>query len=245
MESPPNPAPGTRGRGGLIIGVVVLALALVVTGVVALLGGDGDGETPIGGGQPTEGGAETSLVPRELEIPEDHLGVRSLGALTPIPQDGWHHYTGPGSDELLAEDAHAMRVSHGNNWISYFMVGRLGEFALDADPEDLRSTATEIVDTWVFDYPYSGTTGLARSEPELTDTVVDSYPAVLLETRVSWDSLESSPDDYEDVALLLVDPGNGGIFLGVAAVPESGTQRFEPAVEALLATTFRHNTYKP
>ncbi|WP_199034551.1 hypothetical protein [Glycomyces salinus] len=244
MESPPNPAPGTRGRGGLIIGAVVLVLALAVTGAVALLGGDG-GDTPIGGDEPVEGGVETSLVPQELEIPDGYLGVRSLGALTPIPQDGWHAYAGPGSDELLAEDAHAMSVSHGNNWISYFMVGRLGEFALNADPEDLRSTATEIVDTWVFDYPYSGTTGLTRSEPELTDLVVDTHPAVLLETRVSWDSLDSSPDEYEDLALLLVNPGDDGIFLGVAAVPESGTQRFEPAVEALLDTTFQHNTYKP
>ena len=244
MESPPSSAPDHRGRSGLIVGAAVLALALAVTGLVAFLGSGGESRPPAAD-RPAAGGAETSAPPQELEIPDGYLGVRSLGALTPIPQDGWHDYTGPGSDELLAEDAHAMSVPHGGNWISYLMVGRLGEFALDADPEDLRTTASEIVDTWVFDYPYSGSTGLTRSEPELTDTVVDSFPAVLLETRVSWDAIDSSPDDFEDVALLLVDPGEGGIFLGVAAVPESGTQRYEPAVEALLETTFQHNTYKP
>lgn len=244
MDSPANPTPVQRGRGGLIVGAGVLVLALAITGVVALFtgGGPSGGDEPLGadGGDP-----QTSLPLQELEIPDGYLGVRSLGALTPIPQDGWHEHRGPGADELLAEDAHALQVSHGDNWISYLMVGRLGEFALNADPEDLRSTATEIVDTWVFDYPYSGTTGLTRSEPELTDTVVDAYPAVLLETRVSWDTLESSPDAYEDLALLLVNSGDGGIFLGVAAVPESGTQRFEPAVDALLETTFQHNTFVP
>ncbi|GAB3219073.1 hypothetical protein GCM10027447_00990 [Glycomyces halotolerans] len=228
---------------------VVAVMVLVVAGLVALLGDDG--ETP---GGPTGpeceageacGAHEPSLEPEAMEIPDGHLGVRSLGALTPIPDDGWFDYRGPGADELLAEDAHAVSVSHTDTWISYMMVGRLGEFGLNADPEDLHGTATEIIDTWVFDYPYSSATNVARSEPVLTDTVVDSHPAVLLETRVTWDSLENSPDTYEDVALLLVDPGDDGIFLGVAAVPESGSHRFEPAVEALLATTFQHNKYLP
>ncbi|WP_100449090.1 hypothetical protein [Glycomyces xiaoerkulensis] len=245
---PAEPPPDAGGRGGLVAIVVVAALALVAAGLAALFtgGGDSGGEAADDcRGAECGAGPSQGLEPQEMEIPDDRLGVRSLGALTPVPPDGWTQYRGPGADELLAEDAHALSVSHTDTWISYMMVGRLGEFALEADPEDLHGTATEIVDTWVFDYPYSSATGVARSEPELTDTVVDSHPAVLLETRVTWDSLENSPDTYEDVALLLVDPGQDGIFLGVAAVPESGTQRFEPAVEALLATTFRHNTFLP
>jgi len=228
---------------------LVAVLALVVVGLVAVLGDGGDG--PEGPGAETCEGpgcgpsGQATPGPRTMEIPEGYLGVASLGALTPDPGSPWAPYAGPGADELLAEDAHALEVRHTSTWISYFMVGRLGEFGLVSDPEDLRRTAAEIVDTWVFDYPYSGTTGLARSEPVLTETRVDSHPAVLLETRVTWETLDSSPDMYEDVALLLVDPGEGGIFLGVAAVPESGAAAYEGAVDALMRTTFRHNTYLP
>lgn len=245
----PEPQRPGRSRSGLLaIAAIVVALALGITAMVALSGGDDAAPEASGeceAGQDCGAGEQPSLEPREMEIPDGHMGVRSLGALTPIPEEGWSPYAGPGADELLAEDAHAVFVSHTDRWISYLMVGRLGEFGLEAEPEDLSATATEIVETWVFDYPYSGTTGLAMSDPVLTDTTVDSQPAVLLETRVTWDSLDSSPDTYEDVALLLVDPGEGGIFLGVAAVPESGTHRFERAVDALMATTFQHNTYVP
>ncbi|HEU5126913.1 MAG TPA: hypothetical protein VFU12_02900 [Glycomyces sp.] len=243
------PGPGGAGRGGLVALAVVAVLVLVVAGLVAVLGGGGGGGSPEGPAAEDCAGAgcggPTAPGPQSMEIPEGYLGVASLGALTPDPGPPWTPYAGPGADELLAEDAHALEVRHTSTWISYFMVGRLGEFGLVSDPEDLRLTAAEIVDTWVFDYPYSGTTGLARSEPVLTDTRVDSHPAVLLETRVTWDSLDSSPDGYEDVALLLVDPGEDGIFLGVAAVPESGAGAYAGAVDALMQTTFRHGTYLP
>ncbi|WP_026928970.1 hypothetical protein [Glycomyces tenuis] len=246
-EAPAEAAPGGGGRAGLIVIAVVAVLALAVTGLVAVLGGDGGSPEGPGGEECVGCGPEqgTSPSPQAMEIPEGYLGVASLGALTPAPGQPWVEYAGPGADELLAEDAHAMEIQHTATWISYLMVGRLGEFGLVADPENLRQTAVEIVDTWVFDYPYSGTTGLERSEPVLTETRVDSHPAVLLETRVTWDTLDSSPDTYEDVALLLVDPGEDGIFLGVAAVPESGTANYAGAVDALMRTTFQHNTYLP
>lgn len=245
-QVPGRERPG--GRGGLVAVALVAVLAVVVVGLVAVLGDDGGPEAP--GAEACEGpgcgpAGQGTPGPRTMEIPEGYLAVVSLGALTPDPGSPWTPYAGPGADELLAEDAHALEIRHTSTWISYFMVGRLGEFGLVSDPEDLRRTAAEIVDTWVFDYPYSGTTGLARSEPVLTDTRVDSHPAVLLETRVTWETLGSSPDMYEDVALLLVDPGEDGIFLGVAAVPESGTAAYEGAVDALMRTTFRHNTYLP
>lgn len=241
------PRGGAGGRGGLVALAVVAVLVLVAVGLVAALG-DGGGSPEGPAAEDCEGagcGGQGTPGPRTMEIPEGYLGVVSLGALTPDPGPPWTPYAGPGADELLAEDAHALEVRHTSTWISYFMVGRLGEFGLVSDPEDLRRTAAEIVDTWVFDYPYSGTTGLARSEPVLTDTRVDSHPAVLLETRVTWDTLDSSPDMYEDLALLLVDPGEDGIFLGVAAVPESGSAAYAGAVDALMQTTFRHNTYLP
>ncbi|MCH7231978.1 hypothetical protein L0U85_14100 [Glycomyces sp. L485] len=239
------PAPPRGPRTGLIVAAVVAALAVAVTGLVAVLGGGGP---PVPESSRCEGadcGQTETEGPRAMEIPEGHLGVVSLGALTPHPGTPWSDYAGPGADELLADDAHALAIRHTDRWISYFMVGRLGEFGLIAEPENLRRAAVEIVDTWVFDYPYSGTTGLEMSDPKLTETVVDSQPAVLLETRVTWDTLDSSPDAFEDLALLLVDPGEGGIFLGVAAVPESGTAHYEAAVDALMRTTFRHNTYLP
>ncbi|WP_026922733.1 hypothetical protein [Glycomyces arizonensis] len=239
---------GTPGRGALVAIAVVAVLALAVAGLVAVLGDGGSPEGPAAEGcEGADCGPETATSPgpQTMEIPDGYLGVASLGALTPAPGPPWAPYAGPGADELLAEDAHALEIQHTATWISYLMVGRLGEFGLVADPENLREAAAEIVDTWVFDYPYSGTTGLERSEPVLTDTRVDSHPAVLLETRVTWDTLDASPDMYEDVALLLVDPGEEGIFLGVAAVPESGTAHYAGAVDALMQTTFRHNTYLP
>lgn len=245
-QAPPETPPGgSPGRGGLVVLAAVAALIMVVVGLVAVFDGGGSPEDADEGCVGCGPEQQASPSPHAMEIPDGYLGVASLGALTPAPGPPWTEYVGPGAEELLAEDAHAMNIQHTATWISYLMVGRLGEFALVADPENLSETAAEIVDTWVFDYPYSGTTGLERSEPVLTETRVDSHPAVLLETRVAWDTLDSSPDTYEDVALLLVDPGEGGIFLGVAAVPESGTANYEGAVDALMRTTFRHNTYLP
>ncbi|GAB3646216.1 hypothetical protein [Glycomyces tarimensis] len=249
-EPPPDPATkpgGPGGRAGLIAIAVVAVVVLAIVGIVAVLGdgGGAPGEEPAASCEGDDCGPAGTQGPQTMEIPEGYLGVVSLGALTPDPGTPWSLYSGPGADELLAEDAHALKIQHTDTWISYLMVGRLGEFGLVSDPENLSRTAAEIVDTWVFDYPYAGTTGLERSEPVLTETVVDSHPAVLLETRVTWDTLDSSPDAYEDVALLLVDPGDDGIFLGVAAVPESGTAQYEEAVDALMRTTFQHNTYLP
>lgn len=255
-SEPPRERPAVRPdgpgpRGGLIVIAVVAVLAVAAAGLVAAFSGSGGGSSERPAAEGCEGigcggpDADATAGPRTLEIPEGHLGVASLGALTPAPGSPWSPYVGPGSDELLADDAHALEIRHTTTWISYFMVGRLGEFGLVSDPEHLPQTAVEIVDTWVFDYPYRGTTGLERSEPALTETRVDGHPAVLLETRVTWDTLDSSPDMYEDLALLLVDPGEGGIFLGVAAVPESGEAQYEAAVDSLMRTTFRHNTYLP
>jgi hypothetical protein len=120
----------------------------------------------------------------------------------------------------------------------------MAEFGLEADPDDLHATASELVTTWAYGDAFSPATGVDVSEPITRDTVVDGRPGVFMEARVAWDHLVTSSDSYEDVAMVFVHT-DSGMFLGIASIPESGSAYYDDAVAALLATTFQHSNYLP
>ncbi|WP_025273633.1 hypothetical protein [Haloglycomyces albus] len=175
----------------------------------------------------------------DFEIPDDHLGVASIGALTPRPKGPWTNDRGPGATDEFSTDSHSVRVQHTGNWISYFSVGQFSQFSLDADIADIEEAADTALETWTHGNPFACTVNPQYSPIDVTYSRVDGYPAALATTTISWDDGgDCTEDDYEDVALLLVELEDDAVFSGMASIPESGTEHYDAAVDALLQTTF-------
>ncbi len=246
----PPPVQPTSKSGASTVILIVIVLVLMIGGGAAgyfLLSGDDEGTTTAddsttGEEDPTtEGGEEPTEDDGEDPPPStDGLVVSSLGANTPIPASGdWQPLLGPGGSGRIGEDANGYSVDHGNDWISYMEVGVASGVVMDYDPADLVASGDDAMDYWTVDSgAFSSTEETRVSTTEFTQTEVDGLPAVLAEARVSWNASSSTEDEYEDVAILLVDVDGVNGFIGIASVPESGTDFYQATVDALLATTF-------
>lgn len=248
---PPPVQPTSKGGAGTAI-LIVIVLVLMVGGGVAgylLLGGDDEGTTTAGDEttteasdeeEPTEGGGEEPTEDGDAPPATDGLTVASLGAATPFPASGdWQPNLGPGGLGRLSDDAQGAAVDHGDGWISYMEVGVVTAVYMEYDPADLVTSAETAMEYWtVSSGAFESTEDTRVTATEFTNTEVDGRPAVLAEARVSWSASDSTTDLYEDVAIVLVDADGVNGFLGIASVPESGTDDYQAAVDALLATTF-------
>lgn len=247
---PPPVQPTSKNGPGTAI-LIVLVLVLMIGGGTAgylLLSGNDEGATTAGDDSTTseeeptsEGGEEPTEGEGEEPPPSgDGLVVASLGASTPVPASGdWQPALGPGTSGRIGEDANGYSVDHDNNWISYMEVGVASGVVMDYDPADLVASAEDAMGYWTVDSgAFASTEDTRVTATEFTQTEVDGLPAVLAEARVSWSTSGSTADEYEDVAIVLVDVDGVNGFIGIASVPESGTDFFQATVDALLATTF-------
>jgi hypothetical protein len=246
---PPPVQPTGKGGAGTAVLIIVVLILMAGGGFAGyLLLGD-DEETDTAGDETT-----TSESTEEDSDDEDGgdggdggeaplgegLTVSSLGAVTPLPGDPWEFYNGPGGSGQLSTDSHSYYIPHTSSWISYLEVGVLDSSYFPYDPADLTGSANTAMDAWTTSSAFGTTEGLQISETTLTETEVDGRPAALAETTISWTSSSSTSDLYEDVAILLVDVDGVNGFVGMASVPESGTDSRQAAIDALLATTFEN-----
>ncbi|THV24356.1 hypothetical protein [Glycomyces paridis] len=244
---PPPVQPRTGGSGTTIL-VIVVVLLMAVGGVAGyfLLGGEKD-EGSLGAGEDAttqttapeddEDGGESG---EEEEAPApsgEGLTVASLGAVTPLPSEEWLPYAGPGTSDGLLLDAHISIIQHTDVWISYFGVGVFSSLEAPYDPADLNATAEGAAAYWL-DGAFGSVTDYQQGEITYTEVEVDGRPGVLAEWRNSWAESSSTPDLYEDTAILVVDVDGVNGFIGVASVSESATDEYAPAVDAILATVF-------
>lgn len=251
---PPPVQPTRKGGAGTAVLIIVTLVLMVGAGVAGyLILGDDDEATTTAGDDTTsetteetpdegtdENGEEDAPPPPEPDT--DALTVASLGAVTPNPGASWEFYDGPGANGNLSTDAHAYYIRHTDSWISYLEVGMVNSAYLAYDPADLRGSADGAMDTWTSGFAFGSTEDLEVAATTLTDVEVDGRPGVLAETTVSWTSSEHTPDLYEDIAILMVDVDGVNGFIGLASVPESGTEARQAAIDALLATTFEGET---
>ncbi|GAB3647797.1 flagellar basal body-associated FliL family protein [Glycomyces tarimensis] len=245
---PPPVQPVSKGGSGTAILIVVVLILMIGGGVAGylLLGGDDEGTTTAGEettseaeADPSDGGEEPTEEGGEEPVPDgDALTVESLGAVTPLPGDPWEPYAGPGAVGNVSTDTHALVIQHTESWISYMEVGLFDGAVTAYDPADLQGSAEGLMNHWAEGFAFGSVEGLEVSETEFTDVEVDGRPAVLAESTVSWTSSDSTEDGYEDIAFLVVDVDGVNGFIGLASVPESGTEHRQAAVDALLATTF-------
>ncbi|WP_026923372.1 hypothetical protein [Glycomyces arizonensis] len=253
---PPPVQSTSKGSAGTAVLIVVVLILMIGGGVAGylLLGGDDDKGTTTADEETTSEATEESTG-EDGESPDDDSGeteapapggdaltVDSLGATTPNPGDPWEFYSGPGTAGKISDDAHAYCIYHTDNWISYMEVGVVNSAYTPYDPADLQGSAGGAMDAWTSGFAFGSTEGLAVSETTFTDTEVDGRPAVLAEATVSWTSSPNSEDLYEDVAVVMVDVDGVNGFIGLASVPESGTDSRQAAIDALLATTFEGET---
>jgi hypothetical protein len=168
--------------------------------------------------------------------------VESLGAVTPAPGEPWMYYAGPAVQGRASDDSSAHFIPHTDDWISYMEVGLATGVYAPYDPADLGGSAVAALEAWTGGGAFSSADGVEMSEPTVTETEVDGLPAVMAEMTVSWSSITSTSDTYEDVTVVLVDVDGVTGFIGLMSVPESGTDAKQAAVDALLATTFGSET---
>ncbi|MFC4336096.1 hypothetical protein [Salininema proteolyticum] len=174
-----------------------------------------------------------------FEIPQGYLGVETLGALTPRPEGPWIDYLPAGSKDNFSTDTQAINLQHTGNWISYVSVGQYSQLSLEADTDDIEDAADKALSAWTYGSSFECTKGAEYSPVEVTYTRVDGFPAALATTKITWDDGGScTTDTFEDVALLLVELEDGEVFAGTASIPESGTEYYDAALDALLQTTF-------
>jgi hypothetical protein len=243
---PPVQATAKSSSGGIVL-VVVVVLLMIAGGVAGyLLLGDRDSGTTTAGGDSTTspaGDDETSedddSDDDDVEVPADSLVVDALGGVTPMPEGAWDHRDGPGAQEQFATDAHSVWISHTETWGSLFYVGRLNAVDIVYNSSDLPGTATDVVTAWASHFE-GYTEGLKLSDVTTAEHTVDGRPAVLAEATVSWDEVQSiTEDEYERIAVLIIDVDGANAFVGVASIAESGDDDYGSAVDALLATTFQ------
>ena len=244
---PPPVPPRSRGGSGMVVLIVVVLIVMIGGGVAGflLLGGDDEGTTTAGDDATSQSDDEPSSETSDDETVEpppadEVLVVSSLGANTPVPASGdWQPYRDPGSTGNISEDASSYYIDHGNNWMSYIEVGVASAMVMTYDPADLMASADQAIAYWTVDSGAFGSTEYTRVSPtEYIQTEVGGLPAVLAETRVSWNTSSNTEDGFEDVAILLVDVDGVNGFIGLASVSESGADSYQAAVDALLATTF-------
>ncbi|THV43433.1 hypothetical protein [Glycomyces buryatensis] len=245
---PPVQAQSKGGKGTLLlVGIVVVLMAAGAIGGYFLLGDPEQGTTTAGEDSTSQAepdqdgeGEEPTGEDEQAEPPPsdgENLTVGSLGALTPIPGDEWELYLEAGSAADPMGDAEAYALQHTDDWISFFGVGVYSSAYAVYDPADLETSAIEAMSVWA-STSFTGATGYEAGDATLTETEVDGHPAMLVEMRNSWESVEGVDDSYEDTAILVVDVDGVNGFIGVASVAESGTDSYDAAVEALLATVF-------
>jgi len=243
---PPPVQPTSKGGAGTAVLIVVVLILMAGGGFAGylLLGGDEDttASEEATTGESTEEDSDEEDEDDGVAPLGEGLTVSSLGAVTPLPGDPWEFYSGPGGTGRLSTDSHSYYIPHTSSWISYLEVGVLDSSYFPYDPADLPGSAGAAMDAWAVSSAFGSTEGLQIGETTLTETEVDGRPAALAETTVSWTSSPSTPDLYEDIAILLVDVDGVNGFVGLASVPESGTDARQAAIDALLATTFEGET---
>ncbi|WP_112137988.1 flagellar basal body-associated FliL family protein [Glycomyces dulcitolivorans] len=253
---PPPVQATTKGGGGtalLVIGVVLLMALGAVGGYFWLGGGDPD-EGELAGGQddsstsqesdPGDDGGETGEEEPEEEAPlpsGTSLTVTSIGSLTPIPAGEWQPYYGPGVANEPLTDSEGYAFYHTEEWISFFGVGLFSGANAQFDPADLRASAASAADVWLTG-SFSSVEGYQMGEIAYQDVTVDGKTGVLATWRNSWTSTPGSTDTFEDTAILVVDVDGVNGFLGIASIAQSGTDSYQSAVDALLATDFDAET---
>ncbi|RRR96080.1 DUF3824 domain-containing protein [Glycomyces terrestris] len=252
---PPPVQATTKGGGGtalLIIGVVLL-MALGAVGGYFWLGGDRE-EGELSGAEddtstsqesdPGDGGGSTGEEEPEEEAPGPSgtgLSVTSLGSVTPIPAGEWAPYYGPGESNEPMTDSEGYALHHTEEWISFFGVGLYSGAVAQYDPTDLRTSAASAAEVWLTG-AFGSVQGYTMGEIAYQDVEVDGKTGVLATWRNSWTSTQGSTDTFEDTAMLVVDVDGVNGFLGIASIAQSGTDSYQSAVDALLATDFDAET---
>lgn len=177
--------------------------------------------------------------PDDFEIPDGHLGVASLGALTAEPGTPFSWYAGPGSRNPVASDVHAYSYAVNDAWIAYVAVGKLSSGAVDYDPEDIEQSAEDVVDARINGGAFSSVEGMESSLVSTNKLVIGGRTGALTSSVVTWETSGSSDDSYEVVYLLLVDV-EGEAWVGLASIPESADEYADAATLALVDTTFAY-----
>ncbi|MFB9658986.1 hypothetical protein ACFQS3_12900 [Glycomyces mayteni] len=253
---PPPVQATTRGGGGtalLVIGVVLL-MALGAVGGYFWLGGGDEGDDDTAGGQdpgtsqesaPDDGGESGDEEGTGEEAPGPTgtaLLVASIGAVTPLPASGdWQPYYGPGVAYEPMTDSEAYVLQHTDTWISFLGTGLFSGAVAQYDPADLNASAANAAEVWL-DGAFSTVVGYEMSEIAYQDVEVDGKAGVLATWKNSWTSTDASTDTFEDTAILVVDVDGVNGFLGIASIAQSGTDSYQAAVDALLATDFDAET---
>ncbi len=253
---PPPVQATTKGGGGtalLVIGVVLL-MALGAVGGYFWLGGKGGDEGDLAGAQdpttseesaPDDGGESGDEEPTGEEAPGPSgtgLSVASIGAVTPLPASGdWLPYYGPGVAYEPMTDSEAYVLQHTETWISFLGTGLFSGAVAQYDPANLEASAANAAEVWL-DGAFSTVVGYEMSEIVYQDVEVDGKPGVLATWKNSWTSTDASTDTFEDTAILVVDVDGVNGFLGIASIAQSGTDSYQAAVDALLATDFDAET---
>jgi hypothetical protein len=210
---PPAPAPwqeeepsGNGARSGWVVGVALLAVAVLLGGWLLLGGGDDDAPSasgsssstvPLPPGQPP---SASTFPPGTVQIIDDAAGISY-----PYLGNGWSEWALWDQFETTETAGQYFTTQEltpdGTTFISQCSSGPLGEGFGWAGPASLASTTAGVADSVRANYyPGPNERQVLRDEPR----TVDGHAAHLYEFSLSWD-VPGYDASGERAALLLID----------------------------------------
>jgi hypothetical protein len=176
--------------------------------------------------------------PDEFAIPAGYMGVRTVGALTRVP-DGFVEFAGPADATTIAVDAHVYHHQTQDGWHSVVFVGVLDANGVLYDPDDLEGTAEAALDAWANSSAFSSVSGLTVTPVDTALIPIDGKTGALTSALLTWDDAANTADESEAVQLLLVGIDRTTAWVGVVSVTDSHfDSHYEAGAFALINTTF-------
>ncbi|QSB05189.1 hypothetical protein [Natronoglycomyces albus] len=223
----------TRNSPVATIAVVLLLVVIIAGGGVGAYflfsGDDNEGSTVTQ--EPTESASEDGAETGGGQTTDPDFFE---SATFETPEDPWELQPGWSGSTPHMANADVHTIPAGEGWVAAIMTGVYHDSLYEYLPNNPEATVSEILRT--FEVLNLGSISDVETDRiEFTDLEIQGQRALLAETTISWDKQDHIDDRYEQVAILLVDMGDGAAWVGLAAIPESLLDTYDGAVEHLLS----------
>lgn len=233
--------PQQKSSGAATIAVVVALLLVLVGGGVGAyfyFQDDDDSSTVAddddNDDEPDEPEESEDVLEEEEEGPDD--GAELTIVLDEIgPQ--WEYQPSWSGGTVGLEDVEVYTMPAGDNWVAAVMDGPLDTMQFPYDPNSMESTIEEMIT----DFNTVNLQSIPETdigEIEYSDFQTGEYEGVLAELEISWEPQDHMDDEYEQLAILMVDVGFSMPWVGIAAIPESLLDEYDEALEYLMSVEF-------
>lgn len=234
--------PQQKSSGATTIAVVaILLLVLVGGGIGAFFYFQSDDESTTvaddddNDDEPEEPEESEDVIEEdEDDAPDD--GNELTIVLDEIPPQ-WQYEPSWVGGTVGLEDIEAYSMPAGDGWVALVMDGPLDTMLFPYDPSDMESTIEEMItDFNAINLQSIDDTDIG--DIEYSEFQTGEYEGLLAELEISWGPQDHIDDEYEYLAILMVDVGFSMPWVGLAAIPESLIDEYDDALEYLMSVEF-------